>query len=69
MKYLFLLPFLFGCSTKYWTEDEIQLYSEGFFHGCSYVEGKKELNLTGLAECAKKKHQLIEYYKRMRIKR
>jgi hypothetical protein len=70
MKNLILLLFLVSCSsTKHWTEDEIQLYADGFFHGCSYVEGQKELNLTGLANCAKKKVQLIDYYRRVRVKR
>jgi hypothetical protein len=66
MKILSLL-LLVGCSsTKYWTEERIQLYTKGFFHGCAYVEGKKDMNLSGLAECADKEKQLAEYYRRVK---
>ena len=70
MKKLLVFILLTGCSsTKYWTEEYIQMYSNGFFHGCAYVESQKEMNLNGLVDCANKHKQLIEFHRRIRKKK
>jgi hypothetical protein len=65
---LMFLLFLTGCSSLR-TDEEIQLYAKGFFHGCIYVEERKDFNLTGLADCAAKEQQLLEYYRRTGMKK